>query len=259
MTFRVRTSATNVTSAIFNVEPDEGLVFSMRRDGTMGIGAPWIDWSPRLPCEPYRWYKITVALERQLVEDGYWDDGVWVPEHYTLLWMDWYVDDQLVAAHFGGKRFLFPVPEYVRLENDADLPVWFDDIEVSAAPVPMPIRIQPLGLVRLSNGIWTGQVLVEEPAQGLYLQADDGQQHLGTSSPFTVLVGLPFAITRVARTNDQLRLGWEGGTGLYQLQQRTDLLGGAWHDIGGPTTNITFATNITANAVLYRVQGLPNP
>ena len=49
-----------------------------------------------------------------------------------------------------------------------------------------------------------------------------------------------------------------GGSGLYQLQQCTNLTSAAWQNVGAPTT-ATSATNIISGTAFYRVQSLPNP
>ncbi|HEY2951465.1 MAG TPA: hypothetical protein VGK40_02725, partial [Verrucomicrobiae bacterium] len=61
-----------------------------------------------------------------------------------------------------------------------------------------------------------------------------------------------------SQTDSQSVLSWQGGSGLYQLQSRSNLTTGAWQDVGGPTP-ATSATNTIDGTVFYRVQSLPNP
>jgi hypothetical protein len=81
----------------------------------------------------------------------------------------------------------------------------------------------------------------------------------GTMSGTVVLARMPLLILDARVLASQFVLEWQGGTGLYQLQQQTNLVGGAWRDIGGPTTDTIFTTNMNASGVFYRVQSLPSP
>jgi len=65
-------------------------------------------------------------------------------------------------------------------------------------------------------------------------------------------------LDHITRTNDQTILHWQGGSGLYQLQSRTNLTTDAWQNLGPATTN-TSATNFNSSTTFYRVQSLPNP
>lgn len=65
-------------------------------------------------------------------------------------------------------------------------------------------------------------------------------------------------LDRITRTNDQTILHWQGGSGLYQLQARTNLTTDTWQNLGPATTN-TSATNMDAVTRFFRVQSLPEP
>jgi len=74
-----------------------------------------------------------------------------------------------------------------------------------------------------------------------------------------VLARMPLVITAISRGSGQTVIQWQGGSGHYQLQQRTNLSSGAWQNVEGPTTS-TRATNNLSNAnIFYRVQSLPLP
>ena len=73
-----------------------------------------------------------------------------------------------------------------------------------------------------------------------------------------VVAYIPLWIETITRTNNEITLRWQGGSGLYQVQARPHLDKGAWHSHGPPTTNTTF-THTTRSHLFYRVQSLPNP
>ena len=75
----------------------------------------------------------------------------------------------------------------------------------------------------------------------------------------TVVLGrMPVWITDVSRIDGQLITHWQRGSGLYQLQSRSNLISGDWQNVGAPTA-ATRATNTVAGIAFYRVQSLPNP
>ena len=66
-------------------------------------------------------------------------------------------------------------------------------------------------------------------------------------------------ITDITHTNNEVRLTWTGGSGLYQLQQTADLTAGLWEDAGQPTTNLAATVNASGPLQFFRVQSLPQP
>ncbi len=80
----------------------------------------------------------------------------------------------------------------------------------------------------------------------------------GRADGVLVLARVPVFISQFRQQGDQWSLQWEDGSGLYQLQQCTNLTNDAWQDVGGPTT-ATSASNPVSGTLFYRVQSLPNP
>ena len=74
-----------------------------------------------------------------------------------------------------------------------------------------------------------------------------------------VLARMPLWVESIARANSAITLNWQGGSGLYQLQQRTNLTQGTWQNVGSPTTATAATNGIGSSAIFYRVQSLPNP
>ncbi|HWN94779.1 MAG TPA: WD40 repeat domain-containing protein [Methylomirabilota bacterium] len=73
-----------------------------------------------------------------------------------------------------------------------------------------------------------------------------------------VLARTPVVLDKIIRTGNQTILAWQGGSGRYRLQSRTNLLSGSWENVGGTTTNVT-VTNISSATLFFRVQSLPIP
>jgi WD40 repeat protein len=80
----------------------------------------------------------------------------------------------------------------------------------------------------------------------------------GTGIGAVVLARMPVVITETQRVGGATIVCWQGGTGRYQLQMRTNLSAGAWQDLGSATTNLC-ATNVVPTNVFFRVQSLADP
>jgi WD40 repeat protein len=71
-----------------------------------------------------------------------------------------------------------------------------------------------------------------------------------------VLARMPVLITYSNLVDSTLTLGWEGGAGLYQVQQATRLDNGVWQDVGEAATNTTATLSTTREAGFYRVRSV---
>jgi WD40 repeat protein len=80
----------------------------------------------------------------------------------------------------------------------------------------------------------------------------------GRSDGTVVLARMPTFISNIRRQGNQTFVEWEGGIGPYQLQQCMDLVGDAWQNVGGPTTNTSATVSGTHTQIFYRVQSLPS-
>jgi len=78
----------------------------------------------------------------------------------------------------------------------------------------------------------------------------------GRSDGMVFIARMPLLFDEITRTGSQTILKWQGGTGLYQLQSRTNFTNDAWHDLGSSTTN-TVATNLSSATTFYRVFSRP--
>jgi hypothetical protein len=67
---------------------------------------------------------------------------------------------------------------------------------------------------------------------------------------------VPLKITRVWRQTNDLILEWTGGRGPYQIQTRTNLVSGAWSNLGSSLATTTTAINIgTDKTRFFRAAG----
>jgi hypothetical protein len=70
---------------------------------------------------------------------------------------------------------------------------------------------------------------------------------------------MPLWIGDITQARGPVSIHWYGGSGLYQVQRRKDLDKGKWHNVGHPTTALSFTNKMTHQPAFYRVQSLPNP
>ena len=76
---------------------------------------------------------------------------------------------------------------------------------------------------------------------------------------FTVVLATPPVwICDFTRTNNQAFLQWSGGSGLFQVQETTNLTTGIWANVGAPITNTSFTFPATNPATFFRIQSLTN-
>lgn len=133
-----------------------------------------------------RWYKVLLHLD------------------WTRRTIDFYVDDQLVAA-----RVSFRNPDADRLTlltlyNLRSAQVWFDDIQFIQDERAQPLPLTPAVAGNFLNGAWSGAITLPQPAPTVVLRADDGHGHVGLSQPFAV------AEARLVRFTSLPRLALNG-------------------------------------------------
>jgi len=118
-------------------------------------------------------------------------------------------------------------------------------------------NLGPINVWRVS----TGQLLCSYPsANALPLAVAPNGRYFayGQFDGSVVLAYMPLWIEGITQTNGEVNLRWQGGSGRYQVQARSDLIGGLWQNLGPVTTN-TFFTHTCLSPMFYRVQSLPNP
>jgi hypothetical protein len=66
----------------------------------------------------------------------------------------------------------------------------------------------------------------------------------------------PFSLS-LKLTNGQVKLAWPAGSNLVQPQKRTNLLAGAWQDLGAPTAGTNLTEAVGPARAYYRLRFLP--
>ena len=118
------------------------------------------------------------------------------------------------------------------------------------------IPITPTNTGSFSNGVWSGNIIVLQPATNVVLRADDGNGHFGSSNPFDVL---PDVLT-ITPADGLVSSGYQGGpfnpsNKVYTLHNNgTSSLD--WSVSGLPTW-VPVLTNASADAV--RVIAINSP
>jgi len=94
-------------------------------------------------------------------------------------------------------------------------------------------------------------------------QADisrDGKHFAYDRNGTLVVARMPVLITNADVRTNALNLEWQGGSGLYQVQQTTNLSNGVWEPVAGPTNATALNVGLTNRAGFFRVQSLdPSP
>lgn len=125
----------------------------------------------------------------------------------------------------------------------------------------------PFKFFRLNGGpirFWRvadGCLLVSYPdADALALALSPNGEWLayGRGNGMLVLARMPLWISEASRIGNEVTLQWQGGSGRYQVQARTNLAVGQWENLGPATTN-RIATVACSNLMFFRVQSLPVP
>ena len=74
-----------------------------------------------------------------------------------------------------------------------------------------------------------------------------------------VLARMPLLITNAGVRTNAFQLEWQGGTGTYHVEQRTNLSAGPWELLAGPVTNTNLTVPMTNSSSFFRVQSVDTP
>ncbi|MGA3269003.1 MAG: lamin tail domain-containing protein, partial [Verrucomicrobiota bacterium] len=133
-------------------------------------GYPYLVTNP-VPVLPGGWFGAPVALNANLnytyQRQGDFDDGEA---------LDWIATNRSIGTLNLGLSLPF-------------------------APNYMPVGVSP-GSIYLTNGVWSGWLLVVAGGSNVVLQADDGSGNPGTSNPFNVVNGAAVELLLPAQTSD---------------------------------------------------------
>lgn len=73
-----------------------------------------------------------------------------------------------------------------------------------------------------------------------------------------VLARMPTFVTKAEERTNEFNFEWQGGSGLYQVQQTTSVTPAVWANLGPPTAATNLAVPMTNPAAFFRVQSLTN-
>lgn len=73
-----------------------------------------------------------------------------------------------------------------------------------------------------------------------------------------VLARMPLFITEAAVRTNAFQLEWQGGTGLYHVEQSSDVVSSSWQVVAGPFTNTGLSVPLTNGNRFFRVRDANN-
>jgi hypothetical protein len=169
--FRVRAASTTNYCGYFSTgdsasDSRQAVFFYMKPTGFMGLVED-IDGEHLVPYNANQWYKISLVLD--------WSQRL----------VDFYVDGVLIERFIPFRGQTIASVNTVYLYNYYFTQVWFDQIEILSDKPPQTASMLPNAGV-FSNGVWIGNVRIQQEANSVNLRADDGSGHFGSSKLFTV-------------------------------------------------------------------------
>lgn len=85
-----------------------------------------------------------------------------------------------------------------------------------------------------------------------------GAGSLISTTGTVVLARMPVFIDNPKAQTNHLNFDWQGGSGLYQVQQNTSVTSAVWANLGPPTAATSLTMPMTNAATFFRVQSLTN-
>jgi WD40 repeat protein len=122
-----------------------------------------------------------------------------------------------------------------------------------------PVSGQEIRAWRVSDGTLLHVFNRESVSVNAITVSPDGRRFAyGRDDATVVMAYAPLWITDVARTNGQFVFHWQGGSGLYQVQQCTHLNTNSWENLVVPASSNNFTNSSPLGTVFYRIQSLLN-
>jgi hypothetical protein len=115
-------------------------------------------------------------------------------------------------------------------------------------------RVSDGQLLLTYTNLWAGPIAVSPDGKHFAYGTDS---IYGTNAA-VVLARWPLLVTGAGVRTNAMHLDWQGGTGLYEVQQRTNLSIGNWEAIAGPLTNTKLEVPATNPATFFRIRSLTN-
>ena len=170
--FAVRASATDKAGGFLAIGNDGGsygvgVMFYMGPSGRMGIyergtGFHGTNYAAQ------QWYRVSLVFD-------------WTRKRIGCL-----INGQTVATDVPFQNSFLDDVASLHLYNFDYTQVWYDDIEIIDGDRTLPLLVGPAEVSGFLNGIWTGQITLQEPATKMWLSATDTSGHRGFSGEFDV-------------------------------------------------------------------------
>jgi WD40 repeat protein len=80
----------------------------------------------------------------------------------------------------------------------------------------------------------------------------------GRAEGAVVLARVPTVLTTAEQRANEFNFEWQGGSGLYQVQQTTSVTSAVWANLGPPSAATNLAVPMTNSTAFFRVQSLSN-
>ncbi|HOX03901.1 MAG TPA: Calx-beta domain-containing protein [Candidatus Paceibacterota bacterium] len=123
------------------------------------------------PCTTDRWYEIRFQF------------------HWPARTYDWFVDGTLASANIPFMGSDATRLTYAYLRNIYGCTSYWDDFELVGDAAAHTVASEPWMLGPFTNGLWTGEVIVQEPATNVQLRVEGEDGHEGLSATFNVIPG----------------------------------------------------------------------
>ena len=104
-----------------------------------------------------------------------------------------------------------------------------------------------------------GNGVIAVSPDGKHFAYGTGIGAINETNTTVYLARMPLFITEAAVRTNAFQLEWQGGTGLYHVEQRTNGVLGPWQVIAGPMTNTNLSVPLTNGSRLFRVQSVDGP
>ena len=187
-----------------------------------------------------------IAAARFFITNGWTSDS-------GGLWLTQAVDLTSFASSTARIRFHFDSIDAAANNYEG----WFiDDVVVGGSA--FPILITPLVSGAFVNGSWSGNVTVLAPGTNVFIVADDGSGHKGTTGSF-VVIGAPRVSLTLIGTNAVVT--WPSLPGRSYRVETKASLEGAWNNAGPDVltlgTSGTFTNGVTPSRRFYQLRLLP--
>jgi uncharacterized repeat protein (TIGR01451 family) len=168
----------SATSGAATTTANTAVFFFMSNSGAMGLVED-VGGFHAVPYAANRWYGISLMF------------------NWTNKTVDYYVDGTLAIPGIPFRSASVANLAIVHLYNYNNTRAWWDDIQFLGGDLSSPLTLSPTNSGVFSGGSWSGSLTVQQPATNVFLQANDGNGHVGSSNPFDVGVANHLSINIV--------------------------------------------------------------